>query len=455
MTPDLRLYELFLRYWDNVLSFEEAQELGNLLANDPLTCDRFHLFTLQAIAAAELPKAPLPLQPHSAPKASGSVVLVPEAVPAAVATISRGVSRRRMMSYLGGGLAVGIGGVAFVRWAGLGDSSRNPRLSNVQGTVLVHDQFGKSVSLDRTLPAGATITTYGLASSAVLVYPNGAGVTLTGDSAIKLTEQQRGVLLHRGAISATIPELATGEEALVLQTTQVSFVGKRGVMMSLSSGLRRTEALVHLGMAAATRPTGASFTVVKQGESLTVWQDGEHKKQPIAPTPEAYRWDLDQPLPEGWTVGRRELTNDRQFVVSPELWPDPYYQNTEMYQIRSDKQWLHGFFAAQPGTLLRVRYWVDRPGAGQLCICVRTMQSRSPETGMLEWNGNYGSTGVGSWQWLELRTDEMIPPAHKHPPKFPTPWIGFLFIFNTYTIDLGLKIAEFQVTRAGAAAPGK
>ena len=34
------------------------------------------------------------------------------------------------------------------------------------------------------------------------------------------------------------------------------------------------------------------------------------------------------------------------------------------------------------------------------------------------------------------------------------PMIGFLFILNTYTIDLGLKVAELRVTRPGAAPPG-
>jgi hypothetical protein len=73
---------------------------------------------------------------------------------------------------------------------------------------------------------------------------------------------------------------------------------------------------------------------------------------------------------------------------------------------------------------------------------------------MLEWSGTYGDKGINEWQWLEIKAEDMLKAPNKHAPKFGAPWIGFLFIFNTYTKDLGLKIAEFRVTRAGAANPG-
>ena len=41
---------------------------------------------------------------------------------------------------------------------------------------------------------------------------------------------------------------------------------------------------------------------------------------------------------------------------------------------------------------------------------------------------------------------------NKHAPKFGPPWVGFLVIFNTFEIDLGLEVAEFRVTRLGGAA---
>jgi hypothetical protein len=207
-------------------------------------------------------------------------------------------------------------------------------------------------------------------------------------------------------------------------------------------------------MVSASHPSGEPLAVVREGESLTVFHGGDHKKKPIVPTPEEYAWNLAEPLPKGWPVGRRDLTPQGMPYVRPEFWPDPYYQNTEMYQIRSPSVWLHGFFRLAPDSVIRVRYWVDRPGKGQVCFCARTTQSRAPDTGMLEWNGTFGAKGVQEWQWLEVTAEELLRPPNKHIPKFDAPWIGFLFIFNTYTIDLGLKVAELRVTRPGAARPG-
>jgi hypothetical protein len=41
----------------------------------------------------------------------------------------------------------------------------------------------------------------------------------------------------------------------------------------------------------------------------------------------------------------------------------------------------------------------------------------------------------------------LLRPPNKHAPKFDAPWVAFLVIFNTYTADLGLRVAEFGVTR--------
>jgi hypothetical protein len=95
-----------------------------------------------------------------------------------------------------------------------------------------------------------------------------------------------------------------------------------------------------------------------------------------------------------------------------------------------------------------VRYRVARPGPGQVCLCVRTADVRCPDTGVLEWNGPFeaGPAG-GAWRTLQIRAGEML--DNRHAPTFGSPWIGFLIIFNAYETDLGLRVAEFRVTRPG------
>ena len=192
---------------------------------------------------------------------------------------------------------------------------------------------------------------------------------------------------------------SVGIEPLSLMTTQVTFGGLSGVLMTLGEGLQATELLVYEGMVSASHPTGEPLAVVREGESLTVWHDGDHKKKPIVPTPEEYAWNLADPLPKGWPVGRRDFTPQGMPYVRPEFWPDPYYQNTEMYQIRSPSVWLHGFFRLAPDSVIRVRYWVDRPGKGQVCFCAgrrnRARRTRACSSGMARSERRAHKSGSG------------------------------------------------------------
>jgi hypothetical protein len=69
---------------------------------------------------------------------------------------------------------------------------------------------------------------------------------------------------------------------------------------------------------------------------------------------------------------------------------------------------------------------------------------------MLECNTAFTNAKPREWQWLEVKAGDMI--FAKDVERFPAPWVGFLVIFNTYKVDLGLKIAEFQVVPSGGVA---
>jgi hypothetical protein len=53
------------------------------------------------------------------------------------------------------------------------------------------------------------------------------------------------------------------------------------------------------------------------------------------------------------------------------------------------------------------------------------------------------SLDPNGWQTLEIPAADML--NNRFAPKFGSPWIGFLLIFNTYETDLGLKVAEFRI----------
>ncbi len=73
-------------------------------------------------------------------------------------------------------------------------------------------------------------------------------------------------------------------------------------------------------------------------------------------------------------------------------------------------------------------------------------------TGVLEWNGRFTAGGPGGWQTLSIRASDML--DCREAPKFGPPWVAFLMIFNTYSSNLGLEVAEFRVSRPGGLAVG-
>jgi hypothetical protein len=217
--------------------------------------------------------------------------------------------------------------------------------------------------------------------------------------------------------------------------------------MTLGHASHETEIGVRHGQVAVVDPAGEPLGIVQNGELLTLAAGGRSRRELLSTTPDVFALNLNQPLPNDWHVGFREETTDGP-VLCPEFWPDPYHRNIEMYQIRSDQRWTRGFFRLHPDSRLRIRYRVEQPGAGQVTVCVRTDQSKWEYAGVLEWNGVFGHHGrLGDWQWLDVRADSML--DNIHAPSVGPPWVSFLLIFNTYTTDLGLRVAEYRVSRPG------
>ena len=294
------------------------------------------------------------------------------------------------------------------------------------------------------IPSGATVSTAGFGSSAVLAYPDGSTISLIGDSAIRVDNDGRHLRLHRGTANATIRPRADGADELTLTTSLVTLEEVRGVLLTLGQGMRATEVEVQQGSVAVLATTGQPLAVVQAGELLTVNTDGDHRQQRTPVTPDEFSWDLSTPLPDGWQVGHREETEHGP-VIRPTFWSDPYYNGASMSQIRSDHRWTRGHFRLLAESVIHMRYRAERPTArGQMCFCVRTPKSRSSDTGMLEYNGGFQATAPGEWQELHIRAADML--ANKHSPKFGPPWVGFLVIFNTYEEDIGFQVAEFRVT---------
>jgi len=432
---DHRLEELFVRYWDDASSPAEMEELEQLLEADPLACGRFRQLCMQAVAVADLPTFTEP-RPVRVPAPS---------VPPPLRTWTR----RRVLHYLGWGVAACAVAGPFAGHFGF-DRRRHVRVASVQGTVTVQTTNGVVAPLKDVVPLGATVSTHGTGSSAVLHFGDGSGVCFLGDSQVTVGEDGRHLLLHRGTACAEIPTTRT-DDALspILATSEATLTEPDGVM-TLGRALEATEVGVHKGQVSVATAAGKSLGVVRGGEILTVNGEGKGRKQALPATPEEFGWDLSRPLPGDWHVGIREVTPEGP-VVRPEFWFDPYHQ-AKMWQIRSDKQWARGFCSLHADSVIWIRYWVEKPGPSQFCTCVRTERPPDPSTGMLEYDGAFTRARPRQWQWLEVKAGEML--DNIHVPQFGAPWVSFLFLFNTYREDLGLRIAALRMTRRGDRPPG-
>lgn len=453
-SDDLHLYELFVRYWDNSLTPAEAEELEGRLAADPVVRNSFQLFTMQAVAAAELPPS---MRPEIERERIGEFASTSENTPRSQpfvpesptpAARARGFSRRRVLQLTGGALAAGVAGIGLGRWF-LGDSRNGVRVVSVQGVVTVRTPDGR-VSRGRSdgpIPDRAMISTTGILSAAVLEYRDGTTVSLIGDSAVSVHANGQELWLHRGTATADVRTRKAGSEDLSLMTPLVTLPALNGVLLTLGLGTQGAEVEVQEGTVAAADPTGTPMAVVREGEMLIVRPNGDHSRQATPGTADEFVLDFSQSLPDGWAVGNRVETADG-VVLRPELWPDPYYGGTAMHQIRSDHRWTRGFFRVVEESVVHVRYRAERELAdGQMCFCARTPKTHCSDTGMLHYNDGFKATPPGEWEWLHVRIADML--RNNQAPRFRTPMVMFLLIFNTYTEDIGLEIAEFRVTPPG------
>jgi hypothetical protein len=430
------LDELFVRYWENDLSAANLAEFERRLVAEPGAREAFQFFCLQTIVAAESPSI---ADTITTSKADNDLLHIERKAPAPH------WSRRQILRYVGGSAAaVALAGYFGRQQLGARKNTSNAvRLSSVKGEVTLRTASGRNIRPSGDVPTGGTLSTFGPVSSAVLSCPDGTEVSLTGDSEVAVLRGGTRLVLLQGAATADIPPQRVGPKSMSLQTAHASLSRLSDVLLTMARSQRGTEVGVQNGMVVVDSPSGQSLGVVRAGEILTVRADGDRSKQLTPATPDHFAWDLGRPLPSGWNVGQREETANGPVVV-PEMWLDPYYQ-VEMCQIRSDHQWARGFFRLFPDSVIRVRYWVDRPGSSQVVICVRTGSHSDSATGVLECNGAFSRARPEAWQVLEFKVSDMLDNVHR--PKFGAPWVGFLVIFNTYRSDIGLKVAGFEVIR--------
>jgi hypothetical protein len=294
---------------------------------------------------------------------------------------------------------------------------------------------------------GSGVSTVGPTSSAVLELADGSTLCLSADTTVAVAAGGR-VVLEQGGATADLRAPENGRPPAEVGTPLVGLITAGEADVDLSTGGRATELTVQRGQVAVSDHSGGTVSAVRDGQSLTVGANGGHTVRPTPVVPDKFTLDFRERLPEGWRVGTREVTSVGP-AVAPELWYDSHH-SAHLYQIRSHNQWTRGLVRLFPDSVVSVRYRADRPADGQVVLVVRRPRSSFKDSGCVTWDGRFDGCKPGEWRTLSVRAADMLDDSEA--PKFAPPWVAFLLIFNTYTEDVGLRVADFRVTRPGGSA---
>lgn len=420
---DQRLHELLVRYFDHALSPAEAEELDRLLADEPRAEEFIEAFCLQTLATSEPPGAGARWQGPSL--------------------------RRQRRWVIPVSLAAGFVLVAalflLVQSRPSPTAARSALLARFTGEVRVHKATtGTQTRSGARIDVGDTISTVGVSASAVLAYPDGTSVVLTGDTVVTVGDSPDGrrLVVRQGVVSAEM-SAEESREPFAIETEEAQTFPSLGAKLALSRRPAQTEVGVTEGHVRVTDPQGDPLMNMNGGEVATVGPDRAATKAATSRPAEEYAWDLAAPLPGGWGLGEREV-GPSGAVVRPRFWNDPFIGRPAC-QIRSDNRWVRGLVALHPESIIRARVKADRPGRGQFLIIARPEPAIGHSCAVLQAPWPFATEANGTWQTVELRAADLVP--EKPPLNFGPPWIGFLVIFNTYDSDLGLQVSEVRITR--------
>ncbi len=426
---DAALDRLLARYWDGTLSPAEWDALNARLESDPDARRWFRELCVHAVVANEagVPAEAAPTSPAPTPRAR--------------------VSRRVALGFgLGTAAGLGAGLIANSLWNQVAPPAVplvGAKVTWVRGQVF-RTRSDVPVVAGDIIPTGGGVSTVGPVSSAVLELTDGSTLCLSADTTVTVGDNGERVLVDQGGATADLRPASDDRPAVAVGTHMVGLSTTAGADIDLSGGTQ-TEVNVQRGRVACD--TNGVRTDLRNGELLTVGADAKPTVRPTPILPDNFTLDIRERLPEGWRVGTRDESAAGPLLV-PQLWYDPYH-SAQMYQIRSHQNWVRGLVRLFPDSVVTTRYRADRTGDGQVVLVVRRPRSTFKDSGCLVWESQFLATAPGEWRTLTVKAGEML--ENKEGPRFAPPWVAFLLIFNTHTEDLGLRVADFRVTRPGSA----
>jgi ferric-dicitrate binding protein FerR (iron transport regulator) len=316
---------------------------------------------------------------------------------------------------------------------------------NAVGKVSVM-RTGQAQEVTAPLPLlpGDSIRAEG-AGLAIVSYPDGTRLELTGGS-MNLTEAEgKAVVVHSGTLTARIaPQKADRPMTFLTPRAEVQALG---TAFTLSADPRRTDLAVSSGRVRVSPVDGRGGVQVVEGQFVVAREGRELVARDVPRPPQRWGEDFEKGLPAGWLFGEFTAVGlparSRGGVrASQVVRADGVYQ-----EISTPKAWADGLFAIEADSVFHFTFRVQRAAWFQIFISTRPFDPEAPPTATYRYKDNaLWSQDVGQWKTVSIPLSrfERVSDWSGVPPIGEVP---FQVLFSSKDVDPGLVVDRVWVDR--------
>ncbi|HTU17614.1 MAG TPA: FecR family protein [Gemmataceae bacterium] len=432
---DHRVEELMVRYWDGSLSEDELAELNAALAARPGLRAVFQDLCLQVLGIAE----------HSA---------AARAVPLALAPLRRRSRRRFLWSAAAAGVLLATG-AAVMPWRLFSRRANRmiAHLSIASGIVQIgrDDTHVRPSTTNQALAAGEVVSTQGMDSSAEIRCLDGTRLILSGNTSIVMPEEgESAIRFAHGALAADVRTRPAGHPLrIVTPALEVQARAAKLALFGLDNqtvvGVFKAADEPEAGTVQLKRFSDRQLVRLRPGEWAETDRQGNLRPNTLPRVPDRLEVTFGEQLPHGWGAGKRVVDHlPPGSGAAVRAVPQPGPLGTH-HAVKTQNAWTNGLFEIHDDSWFHFRFRLEKPGFFQILVVVRSQDPTRHLSVVLENNNLWKHSPPRQWHTVHA-------PFRDFSPTRPDVWIekplvAFVVVFDSQTVDRGLTIERFWITR--------
>lgn len=327
------------------------------------------------------------------------------------------------------------------------------RLTRLTGVVQITDRGRvQEVSQDVDLRTESMVNVTGLAGLALLRLDDGTEISLTGETRVTCMckDGQMSITVHQGQLSANVTRQPPSRPLLIrTPNAEIAVIGTR---FAVSTDADFSELGVRQGDVRFRRLSDGETIEVKAGEYAVASRRSALKAIPWPASPDRWREDFVDGLPDGWRFGQwvddgktgGAVRAARQFALDG--------HESKLFRVTLPKQWTRGLFKVQDDSYLTFTYKMKRPGWFHIMMGARSDDLNPSHAGNYELQSNYWEKApADQWQTIRVplsafRKNQRGVQYSKLPLVPPRAGdVAYLLWFNTGDVDRGLVIDQIAI----------